>query len=134
MAATTRKDATAVLHQTGATTTPKTTTNPGLGSGASPTPSSTTSPGGSVSLPGISPSTGGQPISMVPVAHVSPATVTRYALPALLILGGLAALAGSSSLVGADPAETAARLRRLRQEGLVWTRKAGKYVRPRRKS
>jgi hypothetical protein len=71
---------------------------------------------------------------MVPVAHVSPATVTRYALPALLILGGLAALAGSSSLVGADPAGAAARLRRLRQSGRVWARHARRYVGPRRKA
>jgi ABC-type phosphate transport system substrate-binding protein len=135
MAATTRKDATAVLHQTGATSTPKTnTTNPGLGSGASPAPSATTSPGGSVSLPGVGPSNGGQPISMVPVAHVSPATITRYALPALLILGGLAALAGSSSLVGSAPAETAARLRRLRQGSLALARKARLRAGLRRKS
>jgi hypothetical protein len=135
MAATTRKDATAVLHQTGATTTPKTTTNPGLGSGSSSAaPSATTSPGGSVSLPGVSPSNGGQPISMVPVAHVSPATITRYALPALLILGGLAALAGSSSLVGADPAETSARLRRIGQGSAAWARKARLRLGMRRKS
>jgi hypothetical protein len=133
MAATTLKDATAVLHQTGATRTPK-APSPGLGTGAAPAPSPTTSPGGSVSLPGISPSSGAQPISMVPVAHVSPATVTRYALPALLILGGLAALAGSSSLVGADPAGAAARLRRLRQSGRVWARHAHRYVGPRRKA
>jgi hypothetical protein len=123
MAATTRKDATAVLHQTGATTTPG-TTNPGLGPGASPAPSGRASPGGSVSLPGVGPSDGGPPISMVPVADVSPATITRYALPALLILGGLAALAGSSSLVGSSPAEAAARLRRLGLAGAAWGRKA----------
>jgi len=135
LAATTRKDAKAVLHQTGATRTPKTTTtNPGLGSGASPAPSATTSPGGSVSLPGVSPSNGGQPISLVPVAHVSPATITRYALPALLILGGLAALAGSSSLVGSAPAETAARLRRLRQGSAALGRKARLRAGLRRKS
>jgi hypothetical protein len=135
MAASTRKDATAVLHQTGATTTPgSSTTSPGLGAAASAAPSATTSPGGSVSLPGVSPPGGGQPISMVPVAHVSPATVTRYALPALLILGGLAALAGSSSIVGADPAETAARLRRIQQGGTAWARNARKYVGLRRKS
>jgi hypothetical protein len=134
MAAATRKDATAVLHQTGATTMPSTTTNPGLGSGTLPTPSATTSPGGPVSLPGVSPPNGGQPISMVPVAHVSPATVTRYALPALLILGGLAALAGSSSIVGSDPAETVARLRRIRRGGVAWARTARKYLGLRRKA
>jgi hypothetical protein len=71
---------------------------------------------------------------MVPLAHVSPATITRYALPALLILGGLAALAGSSSLVGADPAEAAARLRRLRRDGAAWSRKARLRFGLRRKS
>jgi len=133
LAAKTRKDATAVLHQTGTTKTPK-TTNPGVGSTSSPTPSPSSSPGGSVALPGINPGDGGPPISMVPLAHVSPATITRYALPALLILGGLAALAGSSSLVGADPAEAAARLRRLRQDGAAWGRKARSRLRLRRKS
>jgi len=134
LAAKTRKDAVAVLNQTGATHTPGGTTNPGTGSGSSPTPSPSTSPGGSVSLPGINPGDGGPPISMVPVAHVSPATITRYALPALLILGGLAALAGSSSLVGADPAEAAARLRRLRRDGAAWSRKARMRFGLRRKS
>jgi len=135
LAAKTRKDATAVLNQTGATHTPGGgTTNPGTGSGSSPTPSPSTSPGGSVSLPGVNPGDGGPPISMVPLAHVSPATITRYALPALLILGGLAALAGSSSLVGADPAEAAARLRRLRRDGAAWSRKARLRFGLRRKS
>jgi hypothetical protein len=117
LAAKTRKDALAVLNQTGATHTPGGgTSNSGTGSnGSSSTSSSSTSSGGSVSLPGVGPGSGGPPISMVPLAHVSPSTITRYALPALLILGGLAALAGSSSLVGADPAEAAARLRRLRR-------------------
>jgi len=133
LAAKTRKDANAVLHQTGATKTPK-TTNPGVGSSPSPTPSPSSSPGGSVSLPQVNPNDGGPPISMVPLAHVSPATITRYALPALLILGGLAALAGSSSLVGADPAEAAARLRRLRRDGAAWGRKARRRLGLRRKS
>jgi hypothetical protein len=135
LAANTRKDAVAVLNQTGATHTPGGTTNPGTGSGStSPTPSPSTSPGGSVSLPGVNPGGGGPPISMVPLAHVTPATITRYALPALLILGGLAALAGSSSLVGADPAEAAARLRRLRRDGAAWSRKARLRFGLRRKS
>ena len=124
LAAKTRKDAAAVLNQTGATHTPGGSTSPGTGSGSSPTPSPSTSPGGSVSLPGVGPGNGGPPIGMVPLAHVSPSTITRYALPALLIVGGLAALAGSSSLIGADPAEAVARLRRLRRDGATWGRKA----------
>jgi hypothetical protein len=134
LAAKTRKDAVAVLNQTGATSTPGGTNNPGTGSGSSPTPSPSTSPGGSVSLPGVGPGSGGPPISMVPLAHVSPSTITRYALPALLILGGLAALAGSSSVIGADPAEAAARLRRLRRDGAAWGRKARLRLRLGKKS
>lgn len=135
MATKTVKDAVAVLNQTGATTTPG-TTNPGTGATtpAAAVPSPSTSPGGSVSLPKVNPGDGGPPISMVPLAHVSPATITRYALPALLILGGLAALAGSSSLVGADPAEAAARLRRLRRDGAAWGRRTRLRLGLRRKS
>ena len=79
------KDAVAVLNQTGATKTPG-TTNPGVGSSPSPAPaaSPSTSPGGSVSLPRVNPGGEGPPITMVPLAHVSPGTITRYALPALL--------------------------------------------------
>jgi len=136
LAAQTRKDATAVLHQTGATTTPKTKHNHGGGggSGGSPTPSATNNNrGGSASQSGSNPGNGGPPISLVPVAHVSPAGITRYVLPALLILGGLAALAGSSSLVGSDPAEAMARLRSMGRSSVAWTRNARKFVGLRRK-
>jgi ABC-type phosphate transport system substrate-binding protein len=61
---------------------------------ASPAPSSGASP--SVSLPGAR---YGPQITLA-AAHPQPAAVTRFALPALLILGGLAALAGSSVLLG----------------------------------
>jgi hypothetical protein len=67
---------------------------PGAGPTSSPTPSSGTS--GSVSLPGVS---SGPPITLA-AAHPQPAALTRFALPALLILGGLAALGGSSVLLG----------------------------------
>jgi len=137
LAAQTRKDAVAVLNQTGATSTPKTThhtgkENSGSGSGASPTPSATGSASGSASGTGSSPSNGGPPISFVPVAHVSPAGLTRFILPALLILGGLAALAGSSSLIGSDPAEAAARLRRMRHGSYALGRKTWGRVTRRR--
>ena len=128
LAAKTRKDAIAVLNQTGATTTPKTkpTThhNGGAGSGTSSASSSPKGAGGApASQPSAGPTNGGPPISFVPVAHVSPATITRYVLPALLILGGLTALAGSSSLISSDPAEAAARLRRMRKGSYAWGRK-----------
>jgi len=137
MAAQTKKDAIAVLHQTGATITPRPKpTSPGLPAGS---PSATrtgltgkTGRTGSVSLPKVSPSgSSSQPITMVPVAHVSPAAISRFILPALLILGGLAALAGSSSLVGSDPAAAIARLRRIRDGGMAWSRSAGRLVRAR---
>ena len=138
LAAQTRKDATAVLNQTGATTTPKTKHNHGGGggSGGSQNRSSTNNnPSGSASRSGSgsNPTNGGPPISLVPVAHVSPAGITRYVLPALLILGGLAALAGSSSLVGSDPAEAMARLRSMGRSSVAWTRNARKFVGLRRK-
>jgi len=126
LAAKTRKDATAVRNQTGATTTPKTKKHNNGGGGSGTTSSASSSAkgsGGSASQPGSGPTNGGPPISFVPVGHVSPATITRYILPALLILGGLAALAGSSSLIGSDPAEAAARLRRMRQGSYALGRK-----------
>jgi len=138
LAAQTRKDAMAVLNQTGATTTPKTKQNHGGGggSGGSQHRSSTNNnPSGSASRSGSgsNPGNGGPPISLVPVAHVSPAGITRYVLPALLILGGLAALAGSSSLVGSDPAEAMARLRSMGRGSVAWTRNARKFAGLRRK-
>jgi ABC-type phosphate transport system substrate-binding protein len=69
----------------------------GAGTGSnssSPTPAPGASP--AVSLPGV---VSGPQISLA-AAHPQPAAFTRYALPALLILGGLAALAGSSVLLG----------------------------------
>jgi hypothetical protein len=127
----TRKDAFAVLHQTGATSSSK-TTNPSTGPRASSTPNPTKSPG-SVSLPTATPSSSTGPgISLVNVADVRPASITRYILPALLILGGLAALAGSSSLAGASSAQISARLRRMRQGSLAWSRTARSRLRLRR--
>jgi hypothetical protein len=141
LAAKTRKDAIAVLNQTGATTTPKTPKHDmggagqgqGAGSGTSGS-SSTTGAGGSGSQSGSgsNPANAGPPISFVPV-NASPAGLSRYVLPALLILGGLAALAGSSSLVGSDPAEAMARLRSMGRSSLAWTRNAGRFARLRRK-
>jgi hypothetical protein len=67
----------------------------GTGSNSSsPTPGSSAGP--AVSLPTV---VSGPQISLA-AAHPQPAALTRFALPALLILGGLAALAGSSVLLG----------------------------------
>jgi hypothetical protein len=144
LAAKTRKDAIAVLNQTGATSTPKTSKHnpggPGSGSGSgsgSGTSSGSSSTGaggsGSQSGSGSNPANAGPPISFVPVGNAAPAGLTRYVLPALLILGGLAALAGSSSLVGSDPAEAVARLRSMGRSSLAWTRNAGRFAGLRRK-
>ena len=65
-------------------------------------------PGSSVSLPAARSS---QPsVTVMAVAHPVAATSTRFALPALLIVGGLAAVAGSAAL--ATAADAATRLRR----------------------
>jgi len=54
--------------------------------------------------------------------HAQPAPFTRYIFPALLILGGLAALAGSSSLIGASPVPLSTRVRRIGQGTAAWGR------------
>jgi hypothetical protein len=66
----------------------------GSASNSSHNPGSGASP--AVSLPGVQ---SGPRITLA-AAHPQPAALTRFALPALLILGGLAALAGSSVLLG----------------------------------
>lgn len=91
----------------------------GGGVGGTPTSSSSQSPSAShplgtkakkasVTLPKARST--GPVITTVAVAHPLSSSVTRFALPALLILGGLALLAGSSVLVGSD---SGARLRRI---------------------
>ena len=125
MRAQTRKDAAAVLHQTGATSS-NNNTNPNTGNnGSSPTPNPTSSPG-SVGLPTVGPSAGatGNGISLVNAADARPASITRYLLPAVLILGGLAALAGSSSLIGSSSESISARLRRIGRAPATWSRAA----------
>jgi hypothetical protein len=123
LAAQTRKDAIAVLNQTGAS--PPKTTNPGTGSGTGSTSGSSSSTGksGSVGLPTVGPSAAAIPgISLVSDEHAQPAPFTRYIFPALLILGGLAALAGSSSLIGASPVPLSTRVRRIGQGTAAWGR------------
>ena len=56
-------------------------------------------------------------------ASARPAPFTRYIFPALLILGGLAALAGSSMLIGSSPVPLSARLRRFGQGTAAWGRR-----------
>jgi hypothetical protein len=90
--------------------------------------SASASPAPSLSLPAVNPSAAGnQRIIAVAVAHPQAAAFTRYALPVLLIVGGLAALAGSSALVAPAGGSIAARLRRIRQAGLAWRRPAWRH-------
>jgi hypothetical protein len=85
---------------------------------SSPSPSPSSSRRGSGAGSGASPSvsqpatTSGPQISLA-AAHPQPAAFTRYALPALLILGGLSALAGSSALLGTSEGGIRGRLRAL---------------------
>jgi hypothetical protein len=91
-----------------------------------PTPdaslNSSPSPGPSVSLP--APTEPNPQIAFVNQAHVQPAGIGRFVLPALLILGGLAALAGSSMLVSSLPGGVAAVARRLRRGASAQGRRA----------
>ena len=130
MAAQTRKDAFDVLHQTGATGPKNNNKNNGGNSGS---PGSSPKKGknsGSGPLPAATPSPGptGNPISLVNDANAQPASITRYILPALLILGGLAALAGSSSLIGSSTTPLSARLRRIGQAPVTWSRATRKRL------
>jgi len=125
MRAQTRKDALAVLHQTGASA-PQNNNRGNNNSGSSSRSKSGKGSGsGSASSPTTpSPGATGNPISLVNVADAHTASITRYILPALLILGGLAALAGSSSLIGSSSTPISARLRRIGQAPLTWSRAA----------
>jgi hypothetical protein len=113
--------ANAVQHQTGNpdTSTPTPTASATLspspaGKVASPSPSPT------ISLPDVSPR-----LTTAAVRDPLGAGITRYALPALLILGSLAALGGAASLTVGSPGAAAAltRLRRIYKTGIKrWRR------------
>jgi hypothetical protein len=94
------------------------------GSGSSPSPSATPSPSPSPSaspVPTPSPSASQHVVSLGFVSNPTSSGLARFALPFLLITGGLLALAGSSVLVaGRTSTAVAARLRRLR---LPWRSK-----------
>jgi hypothetical protein len=107
----------------------------GAKSTSSPSPSTSTttsattspSPGASVSST-VSPSTAAFPtvtpkVTTVAVRDPASAGVLRYALPLLLLIGGLAALGGAASLVAPNSAAIAARLRRLSSAGRPFRRK-----------
>jgi len=87
------------------------TSTPSPGGGLAPTVAATpsTSPSASLALPGTH---GNGPISLL-AAHPSPTGFLRFALPLLLILGGVAALAGSSLLASAGEGGVGGTLRQL---------------------
>jgi hypothetical protein len=64
-----------------------------------------------------------QPISLV-ASHAGPASMTRFALPALLILGALLALGGSSALAGSAEGGIPGRLRWLGRATAAQSRRA----------
>ena len=102
----------------------------GAGPGSSSPNSS--SPGPGTSTPGSQPAATTAPRISLAAAHPQPAAFTRYALPALLILGGLAALAGSSALMGTAEGGFRGRLRALGAGTAAAGRSAWTRVRPNR--
>jgi ABC-type phosphate transport system substrate-binding protein len=106
------------------------TGSPGTSPGSAPPPSSTPGPGASppVSLPTAQ--TG--PGIILAAAHPRPADLARFALPALLILGGLLALAGSSALLGTAEGGVRGRLRALNAGTAALGRSARARIRPNR--
>jgi hypothetical protein len=116
MKAATLKVAAVVAKETSAGTPGGGNTTPPAAGGGAPVPGSGSTPARNpaLSLPAVNPgaSTGGQPVSLSTLRQL-PAAFIRYALPALLILGGLAALAGTSVLAGAGEGGVLGRLRQL---------------------
>ena len=102
-------------------------------SGSHPTssPSPSSAKHGSGASPSASqPATNSGPRITLAAAHPQPAAFTRYALPALLILGGLSALAGSSALLGTSEGGIRGRLRALGTGTAALGRSAWTRVRP----
>jgi hypothetical protein len=108
--------------------------NPGGGSGSSSSSSGNSSANsGSGASPSASqPASNSGPQIKLAAAHPEPAPLTRYILPALLIFGGLAALAGSSTLLGTSEGGFRGRLRALGTGTAALGRSAWTRVRPNR--
>jgi hypothetical protein len=122
----TLKAANEVQDQTGDTA--KSSPSPSSSStGSSSTSSSTSpSPGSSVSTspsPGVSLPTVHPKIATVAVRDPQTSGLLRFALPVVLILGGLAALGGASTLLAPNSGAIAARLRHLYHNGGPWRKK-----------
>jgi len=107
--------------------------NNGGGSNSSSGNSSSSSKSGSGASPSASqPASNSGPQIRLAAAHPQPAALTRYVLPALLILGGLSALAGSSALLGTSEGGFRGRLRALGAGTAALGRSAWTRVRPNR--
>jgi hypothetical protein len=108
----TLRAANAVRNRTG---NPRPRPRPSPSSSRTASPSASPSASASPSPPAPSPGVG-QGIVTVALKSAPTAGLTRYALPVLLIFGGLTALGGASSMiVSAGGAAIAARLRRIRR-------------------
>jgi hypothetical protein len=108
--------------------------NHGAGSKASSSSSghSSANSGSGTSPSASKPASNSGPKITLAAAHPEPAAFTRYALPALLIIGGLAALAGSSTLLGTSEGGFRGRLRALGTGTAALGRSAWTRVRPNR--
>ena len=136
VSAQTRKLAVEVANQTGASGSGGSgngsggTGSPGTSPGSAPPPSSAPGPGASPSVSLPTAQTG--PGIILAAAHPRPADLARFALPALLILGGLLALAGSSALLGTAEGGVRGRLRALNAGTAALGRSARARIRPNR--
>jgi hypothetical protein len=106
--------------------------NPGGGSNSTTPNSNSSAPGSGANPSASQPATNTGPGISLAAAHPQPAAFTRYALPALLILGGLSALAGSSALLGTSEGGIRGRLRALSAGTAAVGRSAWSRVRPNR--
>jgi hypothetical protein len=106
--------------------------NHGAGSNSSSSGHSSANSGSGASASASQPAPNSGPQISLAAAHPEPAALTRYALPALIIFGGLAALAGSSTLLGTSEGGFRGRLRALGAGTAALSRSAWTRVRPNR--
>jgi hypothetical protein len=104
--------ATAVQDQAGASP------SPSVRPSVSPSPAKSLSTSPAPAFPTVSPK-----IATVAVRDPATAGILRYALPVILLVGGLAALGGASSALAGSSTAVAARLRRVHQASRQWRRK-----------
>ena len=106
--------------------------NSGAGSNSSSSGNSSANSGSGSSPSASQPASNSGPQIRLAAAHPEPAAFTRFALPALLIFGGLAALAGSSALLGTSEGGFRGRLRALGTGTAALGRSAWTRLRPNR--